>query len=463
MTEGPRRAAFRIVPAPDPSPGAEVPEPPRPAPELGAPSRLAKWTLGVVAAAVGVLALWALFAPLNRGVVAPGRVDVDGQRTVVAHLDGGTVESLGVREGSRVKAGDTLLVLASRSNRLTLEILDQRILQMRIEAAALEAEAARAAAVRWPADIAALLAAPDGGGEAGATARVIERAFASRNALRESQKAVLREQRDRLDARIAGLEEQRRAVAEQTRLIRDEAEGLRALYEQGLAPRTRLLALDRAAADLAGRAGALGSEIAQARIAKGETDLQILQVDARAVEQASRALADTRGQLAEFEDRAAAQRLVIERAELRSPVAGVVLGRQVTTPGAVVRPGEPVFEIVPSDKLVLRVQVRPTDVERVRAGMAATARFTGLAVQTSPRLPARVTYVSPDVLVDRATGAAFYTVTVEIDPAVLAERLPGVAVTPGMPVEVFLDGGARTAWEYLTEPVVQAYSRSFRE
>lgn len=462
MSEDPRRAIVKLVPPPEPA-VEDDPKPGPPAPELGAPSRTAKWTLLVVALAVLALIVWAIFAPLNRGVIAPGRIDVDGQRTVVAHIDGGVVETLAVREGTRVNEGDILLVLGSRSNRLTLEILDQRILQMRIEAAALEAEAARGSAVRWPADIARLLSAPDGGGEAGATARVVEQAFESRVALRESQKAVLREQRDRLDARIAGLEEQRRAIAEQSRLIKDEADGLRSLYEQGLAPKTRILALDRAAADLSGRAGSLQSEIAQARIAKGETELQILQVDARAVEQAARTLAETRGQLAEFEDRAAAQRLTIERSVLRSPVAGVVLGRQVTTPGAVVRPGEPVFEIVPSDKLVLRVQVRPTDIERVEAGMKATARFSGLAVQNSPRLPARVTYVSPDALTDRNTGLSYFTATVEVDPKVLAEKLPGVAITPGMPVEVFVDGGARTAWEYLSEPVVRAYTQSFRE
>jgi hypothetical protein len=162
MSDDPRRAIMKLVPPPEPVID-DTPKPGPPAPELGAPSKTAKWTLLVVAMAVLALLVWAIFAPLNRGVIAPGRVDVDGQRTVVAHLDGGTVETLAVREGTRVKADDTLLVLGSRSNRLTLEILDQRILQMRIESAALEAEAARGSAVRWPADIALLLAEPGGG------------------------------------------------------------------------------------------------------------------------------------------------------------------------------------------------------------------------------------------------------------------------------------------------------------
>jgi HlyD family secretion protein len=128
----------------------------------------------------------------------------------------------------------------------------------------------------------------------------------------------------------------------------------------------------------------------------------------------------------------------------------------------VIQPTEPVFEVVPNDKLVVRVEVSPTDIERMNVGMNAGVRFTGLNVQTTPRLEGTVSFVGEDAQVDRENQRSFYDVRVEVSLAEL-RKLGNQPIRSGMPVEVFVDGGARTAWGYMMEPIIRSFDRSFRE
>jgi multidrug efflux pump subunit AcrA (membrane-fusion protein) len=128
----------------------------------------------------------------------------------------------------------------------------------------------------------------------------------------------------------------------------------------------------------------------------------------------------------------------------------------------VIKPGDPVLEIVPTGSLIVRARLNPRDVETVSVGSAARLRFSGLNMQRTPQLNGRVTYVSADTLVDRATEQPYYEVRVEAPPEEV-RKLESQTLTPGMPVDVMMDAGARTALAYLLEPVNAMFARSFRE
>lgn len=442
-----------------------VPEPPQvtlPEAEtkLGMPSKTGRIVVATVLIAFFSLLIWSLTAPLNRGVVAQGRVDVDGRRTTIKHRDGGQLAKVNVREGDQVVAGTVLATMDDREAKVQLELLQNQRIQLIVESAVRSAETKQAARIDWPQEVITAIADPES--EAGRWAEVQQQAFYARRTALNAQVSILGEQRQRLAARAQGLGATDRALRTQSALIQQEAAGLRQLQREGFAPRNRVLGIERTGADIAGRIGDNQSAIAQSRIAMGETEMQIVQSRAEALEAAAQRLTQINIQVAELNDRIAAQQLVVERTVIRSPVDGIILARASGVTGAVIQPLEPIFEVVPSDKLVVRAQVSPTDIERLIVGQQASVRFSGLNVQTTPRIAGSVSFVGADAQTDQERGVSYYEVRVDVSLAEL-KKLGSQPLRSGMPVEVSVDGGARTAWAYFMEPVARTFERAFKE
>jgi epimerase transport system membrane fusion protein len=94
--------------------------------------------------------------------------------------------------------------------------------------------------------------------------------------------------------------------------------------------------------------------------------------------------------------------------------------------------------------------------------MAAEVRLVAFKQRITPTIAGRVQQVSADALVDEQTMRTYYVARVEISPADL-DRLNSVELYPGMPVEVMIATGERTALDYLLAPVAQSFQRAFRE
>jgi HlyD family type I secretion membrane fusion protein len=197
-------------------------------------------------------------------------------------------------------------------------------------------------------------------------------------------------------------------------------------------------------------------------VQQSEARQRIGQVNARAQDVAGQRLAEVEQELALLNDRIAAQTLALERTDIRAPTAGVVLARATALPGAVIKPGDPVAEIVPEGALVVKAQLAPRDVESVAIGSRAQLRFSGLNMQSTPPINGKVTYVSADTLGGTDTVPPYYEVRVAITEEERA-KLGDVPLTAGMPVDVMIDAGARTALAYLVQPMVRVFERSFRE
>lgn len=418
-------------------------------------------TLVAVALILGgfaVLILWMAFVPIHRGASAPGRIQQQGNRTMVQHMDGGIIDQIFVKEGDYVRPGQLLVRLDDRSSKLGLQLLQEQHRLLVIEQAMLNAERTGQTTVAWPAEVLAAASDP-------AVARAMttnETVLRTKAADRGSQKAVLKEESSRLEAHIVGLDAQKAGLQEQARLIKIELDGVQSLYDRGLVPRTRLLALQRTAADLNGSIGASVAAESQDRVQIGENSLRMLQVDTNMQQEDAKRLQEIQSNLFELGDRIESQKLVVARTEIRAPASGVVLHRAVSSPGQVLRPGDPVLDIVPDDKLIVTAMVRPTDVERVKIGAKAVVKLTGLNVQTTPRLHGTVIYVSADLITDKDGKPTGFETRVEV-PQIERKKLGAVQLTAGMPAEVMIDAGARTALQYLLQPVTGAFGRAFHE
>ncbi len=417
--------------------------------------------LGVVLIAVlfGGLGGWSAVAPLASAAVAPGVISPDGSRRTVQHLEGGIIRRFMVSDGSRVAAGDPLVVLEDIGVRANRDARMNRHRTLRAIEARLLAEMTGADAITFPPELAAVADPEVAAVMADQTAR-----FDARRRTHDGRKAILRQRIAQLDEEIAGLEAQIDSQDRQFELIRQEIGNVEQLIAQGLERLPRLLALQRAEAEITGARAGNRAAIARARQAIGETELQILDLDAQREDEVTEQLADVRAELAEVAEELRASEDVLARTVIAAPVAGTVVALQFHTVGGVIGPGEPILDIVPFEEdLLIDARVAPTDIDSVTAGLAAQVHLSAYRQRNLPQIQGRVREVSADRLVDEATGEPYFLARVEVDRTHLGEIAPDIELMPGMPAEVLILTGERTTLAYFLDPFVDTLRRGLRE
>jgi len=156
---------------------------------------LAGWI--IIGLFFGVFGAWALSAPLNGAVVANGVIKVESNRKSLQHLDGGIVKELRVKEGDRVNAGDTLIVLDDTQARAEFEVLSQQFAILRATEERLRTELEQRPELQMPVDLRARTDDPNIKGIWNGQVRQFE-----------SRLAALNGQRNVIKEKIAQLEHQ---------------------------------------------------------------------------------------------------------------------------------------------------------------------------------------------------------------------------------------------------------------
>ena len=406
----------------------------------------------------GGFMLWATTVPLAEAAIAPGVIKVEGTRRTLAHLEGGIVREILVRDGTRVEAGQVVMRLDDIQASATLEALRAQRFGLLAQDARLDAEAASAREVTFPQDLTASNSARAEEVMAGQRAL-----FEARQASIMSQVLVLETRVAQQQAVIASANGQLTATRRQLELIRQEEVMRRGLVNQGLARLPELLALQRALAGLEGQIVDLNGQIARAEGAIAEAQRGIEQVRSQRQQEVSAEQREVAARLAETEERIRAAADVAVRRDITAPEAGTVVNLRHFTVGAAIRSGDPLMDLVPlRDRLVAEVNVQPFDIDVVYPGLQAEIRLPAFKQRLVPYLHGRVTFVAADVTTDQATRATYFRAYVEIDEEQLA-RLPAVFLVPGMPVEAHVMIGQRSFWRYMTQPIRDSLHRAFHE
>ncbi len=285
----------------------------------------------------------------------------------------------------------------------------------------------------------------------------------ARRATRAGRSAQLNEQIKQFGEQIEGLEAQRDAKAQEIGLVKKELEDLSALLEKGLVKRPRVTALKRDKARLEGEWGGFVSEIAQAKQAISEREIQILLVDEDMRAEVVDQLPKVRSEISELLEQKIATLEELRRLEIRAPRAGHVHQLAVHTVGGVVASGEDLMHIVPhEDVLVVEAHVAPTDVDQLAPAQEAIIRFPGLDQRTTPELSARILTVSADLVEDPSDGTMYYEARLALAEEEIA-KLGDTRLVPGMPVEAFVQTRPRTILSFLLKPLSDHIARAFRE
>jgi adhesin transport system membrane fusion protein len=397
---------------------------------------------------------WATFAKLDEVSTAGGEVIPSAKVKVVQHLEGGIIEQLDVAEGAAVKQGQVLMQLALNAVQASREELQVQIDSLVLARARLKAEIDDTA-LTFPKDVA----------QRRPELAAAERAnFDARKAEMRGRLGVAQEKVNQRELEVKELEARHRAVEANLKLGRERLRLSTELLKSGLTPRMDHLEIQREIENMNGESKVLEQGVPRANAALAESRA-FLQEESegfrrRAVEELSKTelqIARVQESLSEASDR-------VRRTEIRSPIDGIVKNMRFHTIGGVVRPGEPIMEIVPiGDALVVQAKLSPVDRGYVQVGQPAVVKISTYDFVRYGGLDGVVERIAADTNTDQATNQPYYEVIVRTQKTYLGGKTGEYPITPGMQATVDIHTGRRSVLNYLVKPVLKLRNEAFRE
>lgn len=402
---------------------------------------------------------WAMISSISGAVIAPGRVAVETASKKVQHKEGGIVKEIHVKNGDSVRSGDLLARLDGTVAKANLYIVQKQLDERLARLARLEAERDQANIIAYP----LALTQRQDNSEVAALLSGEQAIFDARQQARAGQKKQLKERTHQLSSEIDGLRAQAAAKKLEMKFIEKELAGLNTLFEKGLVANTRILALEREKSRLLGEQGSIAAQTARAHGQISEINLQVIQLDRDFLSSVVDESRDISSEIAELQERAIAAEDEMRRLEIRAPQDGYIHQMSISTIGGVIGPGETIMLVVPSkESLIVEGQVLPADIDQIYLSQPVILRFAAFNQRTSPEINAYIDRISPDLTTDPETGLAYYVVHIRMTDAEV-QRLGQVDLVPGMPVEVFIQTGSRSAMSYLLKPLADQIHKTFRE
>ncbi|SDW71866.1 HlyD family type I secretion periplasmic adaptor subunit [Litoreibacter albidus] len=419
-------------------------------------------TLGLLALLIllGGFGIWAVQANIAGAIIAPGRIEVDQNRQVLQHPDGGVVSEVAVREGQRVEKGDVLVRLDDTRLRSELLIVEGQLFEIIARNGRLKAERDDAAAITFDP---ILLDASKTRPQLLELTQGQERLFATRQSSAAQSIEQLEKRKAQIGNQVDGVRAQQQALETQLALLQEELTAQQGLLDKGLAQTSRVLALRREDARLRGTVGELTASVAENEGRITEIDLDILRLATQRKEDAITQLRDLQYREFELREQRLSLRERLSRLDITAPVSGLIFGLTVFAERAVIQPAEALMFIVPQDRpMVITGEVEPIHVDEVYLGQDVTLRFSTFDARTTPEVFGTVSSISGDAFRDDTTGRSYYRVEMTLKDGEM-DRLGDVDLVPGMPVDGFIRTADRSPMTYLLKPFTDYFNRAFRE
>jgi HlyD family type I secretion membrane fusion protein len=410
---------------------------------------------------------WAALAPLASAVIAIGELRVDTERKMVQHHQGGIVKEILVEEGERVREGQVLVRLDPVRTTAEFDIQINNFRVNLAQEARLIAELNEASEVEFPAEL-----LKDRDDPAAALMMRTQRTlFDSRRTSLRGQIDVQRERMAQAHTDVQATQDRRKTMLRQLGLINEELDGVRELYEKGFAPKTRLLALERAKTGIEGDLADNGSNLKRNHQRITEIELQIADMQQQFMNAVIGELRTIQAQIPEIEERMRVTRDNLRRLDVVAPRAGKVVDRKIHTIGGIVGPAQTMMDIVPEDdELVVVARVQTKDVDSVKLGAPVQVRLTSFSQRYTHPINGVLKSVSADTIEGGtrpdATGRPsmpYYKALIKLDPISREQILPDVDLVSGMPAQALIAVGERTLLQYWLTPLIRSFELSLNE
>lgn len=373
----------------------------------------ARWVIWVTLIAFITLVVWSSMAKIDQVTRASGSVIASDRTQEIQALEGGIITTLTVKEGDNVKKGQLLVILEEERAKAAVDNSATKIAALQAKVSRLEAELFNRPLKFSP----SLDAYPE--------------YIANQTAL--------------YNRRRQAIEQDIRSLQAILRLAQQELNMNEPLLEYGDVSQADVIRLRRQVADI------------QSQIANKRN---------KYFEEAQNDLTKTQEELESEQEQMRDRTQVLQEKRLIAPTDGKVNNIKITTLGGVVKPGEVVMQILPTNSsLIVEVKVKPTDIADVSIGQKANIKLDAYDYSIYGTLDGVVSYISPDSLMQSTPRGEepYYRVQIKIIGTESKDRQQKIQVKPGMTVNVDIKAKQRTVLSYLTKPITKTISESMGE
>jgi adhesin transport system membrane fusion protein len=398
---------------------------------------------------------WASFSTLDVVSMVTGEVIPASQVKTIQHLEGGIVREILIKEGNPVKLGQPLIVLEPTVSSADVGELKARLSSLSADIARLDALSQGLPKPTFPKGFAE------------------EHPELARQALKRFE-TQLQRHRSEVKRQEEIIAQRQYEIREITTRIENSRLGLKLVREQitiseslladNLTNRFQHLDLLKEAQRLQGAMETDSAALERTKAALMEARAELGKIRSIFNEEIQKSLDEARLSHRELSQRLQKFEDSLKRTIVRSPVDGVVKTLKVVTIGGVVRPGEPLADIVPAgDHLVVEAKLPTRDIGHVAVGQAAVVKLATPDAIRYGNLKGNVINVSPDALVTSDGKMTFYKVRIATEQDFFQHGEYRYNLIPGLQVVASIQTGKRTVLEYIVDPVRYSMGHAAQE
>ena len=381
---------------------------------IGRPSVVSFLLLNAILITIGILVVWSAFSYVDEVTHAEGRIIPSSRMQIVQNMEGGIVRSINVKQGDVVEKDDVVLQMESVQYSSELDSKKQQVMSLMAKQARLQAEV-NDQSLQFTKEFSAM---------------------ASQYV--QTEMSEFESRRRRLNADVNLLESQLNSGQQELEIVKK-------MTERGLEPQIELVRTQARVDELRNKIESMKRQFKS----ESATELSRVVLELNPLRQTLPAYADK-----------------LNRTQVKAPLKGVVNRVMVNTVGGVIKPGEPIVEIVPfDDTLVVEAQIRPQDIGFIHLGQSANVKITAYDYSIFGSLKGQITNISPDSVSKEERGQVmyYYVARIETSAKVIQSLEKNLPIIPGMQAQVDIITGNKSVLSYLLKPLIGVKENAFRE
>jgi adhesin transport system membrane fusion protein len=368
----------------------------------------------LLAIALLVFALWSTQSEMDQTVRSSGQVIAVARNQIIQAADGGVLTQLLVSEGQAVQAGQVVAKLESTRSEAGFQEIQAKL-------TALQAARMRARA------------------ESSGELLTFDEKFDARGQFKLAQEQIYKQKKQGLNEDLALLNSSLLLSEEELRISQS-------LFKSGDLSQIELMKSQRQLHESQGRILTLKNKYLQ------DAKLELVRLEEE--------ISSNQFKLNERQS-------LLDHSVLTTPVAGIVKVIRINTVGGVLRAGDELMQISPTESgQVIEAKINPSDIGELKVGLPVSVKLDAFDFSVYGMLNGNLSHISSDTLTESGANGSlqtYYRIQVELATMPVSDRIKPTDLKPGMTASLDIRTRSRSVWQYLSKPIQKAFSGALHE